>query len=61
MRSEWQAHREIKSGRSNDAAERCQSVRDRVNAARERAARVEATAITIIAALVVVAAAYFFI
>jgi hypothetical protein len=61
MRSEWQAQKEIRVGRINDAAERCRAVRDRVNAARDRAARVEATAITIIAALVVGAAAYFFI
>lgn len=61
MRSEWQAQQEMKAGRSNDAAERCQAVRDRVNAARERAARIEAAAITIIAALVVGAAAYCFI
>ena len=61
MRSEWQAHREIRVGRSNDAADRCQAVRDRANAARERASRVEATAITIISALFVGAAAYAFI
>ena len=61
MRSEWQAQQEIKGGRDNDAAERCQVVRDRVNAARESAARIEAAAITIIAALVVGAAAFCFI
>lgn len=61
MRSEWQVQQEIRSGRDNDAAERCQVVRDRVNAARERAARIEAAAITIIAALVVGAAAYCFV
>ena len=61
MRSEWQAHREIRVGRSNDAADRCQAVRDRVNAARERAARIEATVITVGVALVLAAAAYFFI
>jgi len=61
MRSEWQAQKEIRVGRSNDAAERCQAVRGRVNSARERAARIEATAITIVAALVVGATAYFFI
>ena len=61
MRSEWQIQQEIKSGRDNDAAERCQVVRYRVNAARERAARIEAAAITTIAALVVGAAAYCFI
>ena len=61
MRSEWQVQQEIKSGRSNDAAERCHAVRDRVNAARERASRVEATVITVGVALVLAAAAYFFI
>lgn len=61
MRSEWQAQQEIKIGRSNDAAERCQIVRDRVNADRERAARIEAAAITILAALFVGSAAYCFI
>lgn len=61
MRSEWQAQQEIKVGRSNDAAERCQVVRDRVNAARERAARIEAAVITVGAALVLAAAAYAFI
>ena len=61
MRSEWQAQKEIRVGRSNDAAERCQAVRDRVNAARDRAARVEATVITVGVALVVSAAAYAFI
>lgn len=61
MRSEWQVQQEIKDGRDNYAAERCHVVRDRVNAARERAARIEAAAITIIAALVVGAAAYCFI
>lgn len=61
MRSEWQAQQEIKGGRDNDAAERCNVVRDRVNAARERAARIEAAAITILAALAVGAAAYCFI
>lgn len=61
MRSEWQAQKEIRVGRSNDAAERCQAVRYRINAARERAARIEAAAITIIAALAVGAAAYCFI
>lgn len=61
MRSEWQAQQEIKAGRSNDAAERCQVVRDRVNAARERAARIEAAVITVGAALVLAAAAFLFI
>ena len=61
MRSEWQVQREIKSGRSNDAAERCRAVRDRVNAANERAARVEATVITLVVAAVLAAAAYAFI
>lgn len=61
MRSEWQAQKEIRVGRSNDAAERCQAVRDRVNAARDRAARVEAAVITVGVALVLAAAAYFFI
>lgn len=61
MRKEWQAQQEIKSGRNNDAAERCRAVRDRVNAASERAARVEATVITVGVALVLSAVAYFFI
>ncbi len=61
MRSEWQAQKEIRVGRSNDAAERCKSVSDRVNSARERAARVEATVITVGVALALAAAAYFFI
>ena len=61
MRSEWQAQKEIRVGRSNDAAERCQAVRDRVNAANERAARIEATVITVGVALAISAAAYFFI
>lgn len=61
MRSEWQVHQEIKSGRSNYAADRCRAVRDRVNAASERAARVEATVITVVVALVLAAAAYAFI
>lgn len=61
MRSEWQVQKEIKSGRSNDAAERCKAVRDRVNAANERAARIEATVITVGVALALAAVAYFFI
>lgn len=61
MRSEWQVQQEIKSGRNNDAAERCKAVLDRVNAASERAARVEATVITVVVALVLAAAAFFFI
>lgn len=61
MRSEWQVQQEIKSGRNNYAAERCKEVRDRVNAANERAARVEATVITVGVALALAAAAYFFI
>ena len=61
MRSEWQVQQEIKSGRNNDAAERCKAVRDRVNAANERAARVEATVITVGVALALAAAAFFFI
>lgn len=61
MRSEWQAQKEIRVGRSNDAAERCHAVRDRVNAARERAARVEAAVITVGVALALAAAAFFFI
>ena len=61
MRSEWQVQHEIKSGRNDDAAERCRAVRDRVNAANERAARIEATVITVGVALALVAAAYFFI
>ena len=61
MRSEWQVQQEIKSGRNNDAAERCKVVRDRVNAENERAARVEATVITVGVALVLSAVAYFFI
>lgn len=61
MRSEWQAQKEIRDGRSNDAADRCQAVRDRVNAARDRAARIEAAVITVGVALALAAAAYFFI
>ena len=61
MRSEWQAQKEIRVGSSSDAAERCQAVRDRVNAANERAARVEATVITVGVALALAAAAFFFI
>lgn len=61
MRSEWQVQQEIKSGRNNDAAERCKAVRDRVNASNERAARVEATVITVVVAMALAAAAYAFI
>lgn len=61
MRNEWQVQQSIKEGRDNEAADLVHAVTQRVKANRQREAKIEATIIVAVAAILVASMAKFFI